>query len=220
MQLFEDISEDIIWRNEQLLIAKSLPHIYSFSDSHKEFLIKHSIPTIYAVWEGYVQNTFQTYVRELNKLELSKDDFCINILTHSVDSSFPQLKEYPVEFDKRVKFITKLDAYLENEFRINAKINTQSNVEIEMINKILHRFNLKPIPKREFKQRLRDLLMYRNRIAHGDNSLVVSKENIDDFKMRIDDFVSLVEELMQAVYQSILDGYNNDKSHLRNSSKT
>ena len=68
MNLFDDILEDIVWRKDQLLMAKTIPFLHSFSDSHKEFLIKHSIPTIYAIWEGFVQNSFQIYVRELNKL--------------------------------------------------------------------------------------------------------------------------------------------------------
>lgn len=58
---FEDIIDDITWREEQLLIAKTIPYSHSFSNSHKEFLIKHSIPTIYAIWEGFVQNAFQSY---------------------------------------------------------------------------------------------------------------------------------------------------------------
>lgn len=215
MLTFDEISEDIVWRNEQLLIAKTLPHIHNFSDSHKEFLIKYSIPTIYAVWEGFVQHSFQIYVRELNKLGLQKNDFCLNILTHSIDSTFPQLKEYPTEFDGRAKFIFKLDNYFQDEFRISSIINTQSNVELEMINKILHRFNLKSIPSNPYKQQLKDLLKYRNRISHGDNSLVISRDNIDDFTSRIDSFVTLVGQLMQEVLSRISDGYNIDQSHLK-----
>jgi hypothetical protein len=218
MLAFDDITEDIVWRSEQLLIAKTLPHTYNYSDLHKEFLIKYSIPTIYAIWEGFVQHSFQIYVRELNKLSLSKNDFCINILAHSVDSSFPQLKEYPIIFDGRIKFISKLNDYLQEEFRISSIIKTESNVELEMINKILHRFNLKPIPSHPYKQQLKDLLKYRNRISHGDNSLVISKDNIDDFKTRIDNFVSLIENLMQEVFLRINIGYNVDKSHLKSSS--
>lgn len=217
MILFEEITEDIVWRNEQLLIAKTLPYLHSFSESHKEFLIKYSIPTIYAVWEGFVQNSFQIYVRELNKLGLSRNDFCLNILAHSVDSTFPQLKEYPSEFDGRAKFVSKLDIYFQDDFKISSRINTQSNVELETINKILHRFNLKPLPKHLYRQQLKDLLRYRNRIAHGDNSLVLSKDNIDDFKDRIEEFVVLIERLMQEVLQRISDGYNIDESHLKKS---
>lgn len=215
MVSFDEISEDIIWRKEQLLIAKTLPYIHNFSESHKGFLIKYSIPTIYAIWEGFVQNSFQIYVRELNKLELNKNDYCLNILAHSVDSSFPQMKEYPLEFDKRAKFISKLDNFLEEDFRISPIIKTESNVELEMINKILHRFNLKPLPVHPYKQQLKVLLKYRNRIAHGDISLVITPDNIEDFKRRIDDFVNLVENLMIEVFQKISNGYNIDKSHLR-----
>ena len=217
MQQFEEIFEDITWRNEQLLIAKTIPFLYDFSDDHKAFLIKYSIPTIYAVWEGFVQNSFQVYVRELNKLSLQRNDFCANLVTHSVDSDFPQLKEYPFEFDKKIRFVSKLDTYFQSSFTISPKINTQSNVELEVLNRLLGRFNLKPVTDYPYKQQLKDFLQLRNRIAHGDNSLIISNDNIEDFKTRINESVVLVESLMQEVCQKIVNGYNDDKSHLRSS---
>ncbi len=212
----EEITDDIKWRSEQLLIAKTLPFTHDFSESHKEFLIKYSIPIIYAVWEGFVQNVFQIYVRQLNKLSLTIDEYCINILAHTVDSAFPQLKEYPGDFNDRIKFIVKLNSFFQSDFQVSAIIKTQSNVELEMLNKILFRFNLDPIPHFPYKQQLKDLLKYRNRIAHGDNSLVISKDNFEDFKKRIDDFVILVESLMHEVFKNISTGYNDTRSYLNN----
>jgi len=153
--------------------------------------------------------------RELNKLNLSKNDFCINIVTHSIDSSFPQFKEYPSEFNNRIKFIAKLDNYFSNCFIISHKINTNSNVEIEIINNILCRFNLELLPNYPYKQQLKDLLKSRNRIAHGDNSLVISGEDIDDFKRQIDEHILLVKNLMSEILKRISDGFNVDKNYLR-----
>jgi hypothetical protein len=213
MNLFDDILEDIAWRKEQLLMAKTIPFLHSFSDSHKEFLIKHSIPTIYAIWEGFVQNSFQIYVRELNKLGLRRNDYCINIFTHSLEASFPQFKEFPKEFPKKMTFMEKMNNYLEEDFRVSAKINTESNVELEVINKLCTRFNLELLPNHPYKQKLKDLLMFRNRIAHGDNSLVVDIEN---FKDNIESYILLIEDLMEEVYNRMITAFNNDKSYLKN----
>jgi hypothetical protein len=214
LQFESEILEDISWRNEQLLFAKTIPHIYSFSKSHKEFVVKHSIPIIYAIWEGFVQSCFQTYVRELNKLGLKRKDFCENIITHTVDSVFPQLKEYPKEFNKRVKFINKLNDFFENEFSVSSIIKTESNVELEMLNKILYRFSLEEIPTYPYKIQLKDLLKFRNRIAHGDTFLIVDDTTIDDFIGRIDEFVVLVRNLMDLVFENISKGYRVEKSYL------
>ncbi len=215
MNTFDEILEDIDWRKEQLLIVKTLPFLHDFSDSHKEFLIKYSIPTIYSLWEGFVQNSFQIYIRELNKLELKREEFCMNILTHSLEAYFPQFKEYPQEFGKKMNFIHKLHIHFEEDFRISSKVSTESNVEIEVINKLCHRFNLELLPNFPYKQRLKDFLKFRNRISHGDISLVVNQDNIDDFKTRIDTFINLVEDLMQEVYQRIKKGFNENKSYLK-----
>jgi hypothetical protein len=83
-----------------------------------------------------------------------------------------------------------------------------------MLNKILYRFSLNPIPSYPYRQNLKDLLKFRNRIAHGDIFLVVDESTIDDFMRRIEDFVILVKELMELVCQNIISGYKEEKSYL------
>ncbi|MFH7002089.1 MAE_28990/MAE_18760 family HEPN-like nuclease [Flavobacterium bizetiae] len=213
MNQLDDIIEDVEWRKTQLLIVKTLPFLHDFSTEHKEFLIKYSIPTIYALWEGYVQNSFQIYVRELNKLRLQRKDFCLNILAHSLDASFPQFREYPKEFEKKMVFISKLEKFIEEEFRISSIINTQSNVELEVINRICLRFNIDQLPKLPYKQQLQDLLKFRNRISHGDISFVINSENVEDFKVRIDGFITLIETLMHEIYERMLLAFHTNETY-------
>lgn len=213
MNQLDDIIEDIEWRKTQLLIVKTLPFLHDFSEEHKEFLIKYSIPTIYAIWEGYVQNSFQIYIRELNRLGLQRKDFCLNILSHSLDASFPQFKEYPKEFDKKMVFISKLEKFIDDEFRISSIINTESNVELEVINRICLRFNIDELPKHPYKQQLKDLLKFRNRIAHGDISFVINSDNFEDFKLRIDNFINLIENLMQEIYDRMFLAFHTNETY-------
>jgi hypothetical protein len=216
MNNFEDIAEDIIWRKDELLTCKTLPFLHDFTDIHKEFLIKHSIPIIYSIWEGFVQTSFQTYIRELNKLNLTRFHYCNNIIIHTLESKFPQFKEYPVEYRKKDNFITNLEVFLAGQFEISNKVNTESNVAFDVLNKLLSKFNLQEIPNHPFKQGLKDLLMQRNRIAHGDNSLVVNSTNFDDFVQKINDFIILIEELMELIHERFKEGYNVKKSYLKN----
>ena len=215
MNEFIDVYEDIIWRKEQLLTCKVLPFLHNFTTSHKEFLIKYSIPIIYSLWEGFVQNAFQTYVRELNKLNLNRLDYCNNIVLHTFETKFPQFKEYPLEYRKREYFVVALQNFLDGQFEITNKIDTESNVGLEVLNKLLRKFNLDEIPSYPYKQELKNLLMYRNRISHGDISLVIDANNIDDFITRINDFIKLIEDLMELIIDRFKEGFNVRGSYLK-----
>lgn len=216
MQAFEEeIYEDIKWREEQLLMIKTLPRLYSFSDSHKELIIKNAFLNIYALWEGYVQNSFQIYVRELNRLELKRNEVTHSILYHTIDCAFPQLKEYPEEFHRRLDFIVKLNDFFDETFKISSKINTESNVGLEVLNRILRRFNFVEIENYPYKNQLKSLLMYRNHIAHGNMDAEVNSSNLVDSQKKVDEFVDLIKTLMQLVFEKISDGYSKDKCYLK-----
>lgn len=215
MNNFTDISEDINWRKGQLLICKTLPFLHSFSDDHKFFLVKNSIPIIYSIWEGFVQCSFQTYARELNRLNLSKQELCNNIVVHTLESKFPQLRSYPLDYTKRERFITQFDDFLINSFSINNKVDTESNVGLSVLNKLLHKFNLQNIPHYPYEQDLKNLLAFRNRISHGDISLVVNGSNIDEYTTRINSFNNTIEDLMDLVLERFVDGFNHSKSYLK-----
>jgi hypothetical protein len=73
MKLFiQEILADINWRVSELATIKSLPIKYSFRPDHKELQIKYSIPAIYAIWEGFVKNTFTIYSTHLNSLNITR----------------------------------------------------------------------------------------------------------------------------------------------------
>jgi hypothetical protein len=78
---------------------------YGFSNTDEELFLYYSIPIVYATWEGFIQTSFQIYVRELNKLELTIDQVCDSIIIYHIESTFPQFKQYPDadKFNKNLK---------------------------------------------------------------------------------------------------------------------
>jgi hypothetical protein len=56
------IGEDIDWRVSELMTIKTFPLHYELSEHHKKFFLKYSVPSIYAVWEGFVKNSFRLYM--------------------------------------------------------------------------------------------------------------------------------------------------------------
>lgn len=214
--LEQEIVSDIDERKELMLWVKVLFRRYNFSERDEQLFLNYSIPIIYSIWEGFIQTSFQTYIRELNKLGLSLDKVCQPILIYHIESTFPQFKQYPNKdkFDKKANFFDKLGKfYKSNSFKINANINTESNVGFNVLNRILTDFKLEKIPEYlEPSYSLRDeldkfLLKIRNNVAHGQNSIVVKREDLERA-------IILVDKLMYLVFERIKTGFINKTYHI------
>ncbi|NJO03933.1 MAG: hypothetical protein HC880_21675, partial [Bacteroidia bacterium] len=100
------------WRVGELSQLKTLPYRYPYNDADKSFIIKYAPPIIYALWEGFMKNSFEIYARALNKLNLSREDFSIEIITHTIEVEFPQVKEPITDFTKTKSYVDKLQKFL------------------------------------------------------------------------------------------------------------
>lgn len=217
--LEQEIMSDIEERRELMSWLKLLCARYGFSNTDEELFLYYSIPIVYATWEGFIQTSFQIYVRELNKLELTIDQVCDSIIIYHIESTFPQFKQYPDadKFNKKVIFFNRLGVfYKTNPLEISPKINTESNVGFKVLNRILTDFNLDKIP--EFpdpgsgyslaEELDKFLLKIRNTVAHGQqSSIVVRREDLERA-------IKLVDKLMDLVFNRIKTGFIN-KSYLK-----
>lgn len=211
--LEQEIRSDIDERQKLMLRIKTLSFSYGFNEKDEQLFLNYSIPTIYAIWEGFVQTAFQTYIQELNKLDLTVSTICKPILVYHIESSFKQFREYPERFNGKVAFFDKLKMFYNAEFiDITQTINTESNVGFDVLNKILKTFNLEKIseyPESRYSlpQELDNfLLKIRNAVAHGQNSIVVNREDLDRA-------IKLVNTLMDLVLEKIIKGFES-KSYL------
>jgi len=211
--LESEIQSDIDSRNKLLLSTKTLYVKYGFSRPDEQFFLNYSIPIVYSIWEGFMQTSFQTYIRVINKeivnQSLSIDKICKSILVYHMETKFKQFKQYPNDEKSKYKFYDNLSIfYKNNDFQIYPTINTQSNVGFEVMNKILQCFNLNQIkeyPKDRYNiadELDKFLLKIRNDVAHGINAILVNRDQLDRA-------IKLVEYLMQLVFDSIKEGYKN-----------
>jgi hypothetical protein len=206
------LKDDIYERQEALSKIKTLYLRYKFKQDDEQIFLNYAIPSIYAIWEGFVQTSFQTYIHELNKLQLKHNEICDNLLVKHIESTFKQFNEYPKDFKKKVTFFQGLEQFYQAKYvDINKTVNTESNVGFDVINKLLISFNLKTIPEYpepgySLKKALIDFLDMRNKLAHGQNAVKVSRSILNES-------TSLVIMLMNMVYDLIIDGYEN-KSYL------
>lgn len=222
--LEQEIMSDIDERKELMSWLKLLYVRYGFLEEDEQLFLNYSIPIVYSIWEGFVQTSFQIYIRELNKLELNIDNVCEPILVYHMESTFRQFKQYPNpknDEDKpkvvkrKVNFFNALGQfYKSNTLEINANINTESNVSFNVLNRILRDFQLEEIkdysePKYSLAHELDKFLLHiRNTVAHGQkSSIVVNREDLERA-------IKLVDKLMDLVFERIKTGFI-EKSYLK-----
>lgn len=200
----DHIKLDIEWRMSELASLKTIPVRYRLSNHHSELLIKYAIPSIYALWEGYVKKSFELYIDYINSLKLNSHDVHINLFTHSFSTEDKLALENPrMSFLKKKEFVEFYQTKSKEKFTIPKKIPTKSNVDFDVINEILERFNLEKLPKDIYEAKLKKLLHFRNSIAHGEISIPIKNKNLSEFSM-------LINNLMVEIFERIENGKTNE----------
>jgi len=203
----------VLFEIEKVLFTKR----YKLSKKHLEIFSVQSIAMIYAIWEGFIQQSFRLYVDEINALDIEFDNLCEQICINHIENSLSQLKSYPSKDKKKVTFHKKLKDFFSNNPKIDYSIiNTQSNVNFQVLNVILTSFCLTSFekhwkekgythPKLDLEEMMKTFLNYRNAVSHGAD--ISSEEKITQEvyqKYRV-----LVENLMYKVRDKMLEGLEN-----------
>ena len=84
--------------------------------------------------------------------------------------------------------VSIIDSLLTDIVTIKPSVPTESNVNFKVLNKILERFCIDKVPD-HYDSKLNKLLLFRNKVAHGDNSISVNMTHVTEF-------ISTVENLM------------------------
>ena len=205
----------VLFEIERVLFTKR----YKLSKKHLEIFSVQSIAMVYAIWEGFIQQSFRLYVDEINALDIEFDNLCEQIRINHIENSLRQLKSYPSneKKTKKLTFHKKLKDFFLDSPRIDYSIiNTQSNVNFKVLNNILTSFCLTPFekkweekgyihPKPNLEEMMKNFLNYRNAVSHGGD--ISSEEKVTQEvyqKYRV-----LVENLMYKVRDKMLEGLEN-----------
>ena len=196
MTIQEEIAADIDWRNAELAELKVILHKAHLTQVQQETFIRYIVPAVYAIWEGFVKKSISLYSKEINNSNIPLVSLHENLLTHAITMNDKlALDRARTIFKTQKEFSLYISEFLNREFPLDGKIPTKSNINSEVLTAILERFNLGAIEKKQ-KGKLDKLLKYRNTIAHGDNSIPVKEKDIDEF-------VTLVQELMVILFDKI-----------------
>lgn len=182
LNLIEE-SQMLITEIERAIFTKR----YRLSSIHYTILSTNSISILYSTWEGYIQQICGLYIDEINNKKL--DFFSLNerIIIYCKENKFKQFNEYPKKNQKKVKFYQNLQTfYSQSVHEIPRNFNTESNVGLEVLNKVMKTFNLETYPEHwgiykhpnpNLRESLVSFLKVRNTVSHG--GLLPTNETID-----------------------------------------
>jgi hypothetical protein len=208
--------ENVFFEIERVLFTKR----YNLSKKHYEIFSIQSISMIYSIWEGFIQQAFQLYIDKINSLNIDCNKLGDEIRIFHIENSFKQFNSYPTNQKKKIEFYTNLENFFsKKQHIIFSHINTQSNVNFNVLNMILESFCLIPFeeywknykhPKPNLKESIKTLVNYRNGIAHGGD--INSEEKITQFvysKHR-----TLILDLMYEIRNKMIQGIENESYYM------
>ena len=184
--------------------------LYGLNEKHYALLSVQSLSILYSYWEGFVQKSFQMYIDFLNEQQLRFELLNDQIIIFHMESSFKQFRNYPEKPGRKIAFYQKLKGHYSQDTQpIFRFVDTESNVNFKVLNKLMMQFNLEPFPPHwsEYKypnpnleESLNTFVRYRNGVAHGGD--ISSEEKISqDVYSR---YRQLISDLMYAIHDRFL----------------
>ncbi len=199
--LFDRLSEDLIWRKREITIMRWL--IGQASPDRRNALLRATVTLIYAHWEGFIKTAGASYLEFIHFRRLKHSELAQNFVALSARSILRQAGSTNkiASHLEVVKFFT---SKLEEQSRIpyQNEIDTGANLSSVLLKDIVETLGLEFSPY-ETKTHLIDnqLLRNRNTIAHGEY-MFIDEDSVNElltevlgmlemFRTQIDNAVAL-----------------------------
>lgn len=220
MQVEELISEteSNIYDLEKMIFSGH----YNFLDKDFKILSKQSVVVLYSFWEGFVQDIFDIFLKEVGKLTNSYFELNDDFMVSQIEKRFPQFKNYPENNKGKISFHKDyFQLLIQQKHDIKLKVDLKNNVGLEVLNNLLKIHGIKAIdeyweekgyshPNLTVKQLLNKILHIRNNTAHGNKimtDVIIEQEEFEQYKRLI---IDLMHELGKLFIQCI-----NSKTYLK-----
>lgn len=204
-KVFEEIQEDITWRNSELNKIKNIA--LNLTNTDLQIFLKSILPLLYAHWEGFVVVSLKIVFKYLNTLNLSSNDYCNIYLTTAYEQTLKSL-DNSTGFDKRKKHLINLYKTFTEQVKLDSKIDTKSNLNFSILQEICKKINLDVNKFTTYKEELNELVSIRNSISHGENAYIFESYN------DIQKYINLLENLMLD-FESEIQDLLKDKKYLK-----
>lgn len=182
-KLIDELIQDRDWRFSELEFCKKTPKIYT-NTMFINHLDKHwrmCIPIIYAHFEGFVISSYQRLIEYLNKLKLNYSQVQPFIILLSNKHRFGYLQG-KCSKEQQKRFLAEYINEEKNGIKMSSAIvSAKSNLNYKQFVAILDDFGIITTPQHNcHKATIDKLVAYRNKIAHGENSVVVYESDVNE----------------------------------------
>lgn len=181
MQLTNEIIASREWRIRELENMKKigLLTLSSYPQKVKEEYFRMCVPYIYAHWEGFVVESFKQLITYLNNLHLEKKEVRSELYTFSLQDVLKPLAGKQ-SFEQMHMFVKKFVEDYENVLYIDpALLTAKSNLNYKQMLSILNKFGMEN-KLTKYAGEVNQLVNQRNRIAHGENGIIIDFDNISN----------------------------------------
>ena len=209
--LLEELCNQRDWHVSEIACYKSIPHRYAnpLFNNIKTTYWKMCVPMIYAHWESYVISSFRIICDYINDLQIKYSDINNAIAILSNKTRFSYLSGN-IDRGKQARFYSEFvlaygsSVYLESNTCVTAK----SNLNFKQLSMIFNDFGIQ-MPQSIEKKKIviEKMVTYRNKIAHGENSVTVQES---DILMFANCTVELIDEIIL-----IIKAYLENESYLK-----
>ena len=177
--LIDEIQAENNWRDGELATFKVNPQKVDDSLWNRMCL-----PMIYAHWEGYVVSSLKLLIDHLNSLNLNPNEMPTNLIVLGLGTKYNSLSGKQ-SFDQKVVFTDSFKEIFQKVIKFKKGIDTKSNLNSNVLKELCTVFGFN---FNAFKSVIGDverIVMFRNRIAHGENSILPDSENIEKYILSI-----------------------------------
>lgn len=198
-KIIEEIKQENEWREKDFSKIKYI--YYQLSDENQVLFLRMSIPYIYAHWEGFVIDSLKKILDHFNQLKLQHHQVKINIFVLSLQEKFDYLKGKQ-SFEQKCQFSENFLRFLNEQLKFDKHINTQANLNFDVLKDLCQLFGLNVDKFAQYRAKINKLVNIRNHIAHGENSYILSLENIEEYINLVNELIlRLAEELEEYLQQ-------------------
>ncbi|WP_457933789.1 hypothetical protein LOS73_12885 [Pseudoalteromonas sp. SCSIO 43210] len=173
--LVEEIQEENKWRDGELAIFKQNP-----LNVDTKLWNRMCLPMIYAHWEGYVVNSLKLLIGYLNDLELLPTEVSTKFVVLGLGNRYNSLSGKQ-SFEQKIEFTEKFKELFQKALKFKKDIDTKSNLNSKVLNELCSVFGFNYISFKGVTSDIDRIVTFRNRIAHGENSIIPESEGIESY---------------------------------------
>lgn len=174
-RVVEEIIASNEWRDREFALFKVNP-----SNVDQNLWCRMCVPMIYAHWEGYIVSSLRVLLDHLNSLSLSAAQLPTRLVVVGLGDAYRFLSGKQ-SFEQRINFTDKFRQLIHATVKFQKKIDTRSNLKSDVLADLCLMYGFDYEKFRSLLPDIDRLVHIRNSIAHGENSFVLTPENIEKY---------------------------------------